>query len=161
MVDKREMFINKDDEVISKPYSPANLIQHHRYVSTQVTVEASARMPEKVKIVSMSDAYYHLYKWHFCALTIDYHKEVGIDLHQVVYRMLKYRCNRDKELLAIVKAQVPGAFYTINGGGKIYTRVQGGIGLRKDASLKEIWAIMRVLVDLSTNPSQTKLFIRL
>lgn len=160
MENDQDLFINNDDQVSAHRYSPSNFIHHRQYISNQVVVEHPATMPEKVRIVSLSDAYYHLYKWNFCALTIDYHKEVGNDLHQIVYRMLKYRCNRDKELLAIIRSEVPNAFYTINGGGKILTRVQGGVGLRKDATLKEIWAVMRALVDLSTDPSQTKLFIK-
>ena len=147
-----DLFINENDEAITERYSPSNFIHHRTFVSNKVVVEQSAKMPERVRTVSLSEAYYHLYKWHFCALTIDYHKEVGNNLHQIVYRMLKYRCQRDQELLPIIRSQVPAAFYTINGGGKIKTRVQGGIGLRADASVKEIWAIMRMLVDLSTNP---------
>lgn len=159
-VDTRDLFRDGSDLPASKPYHVEDLIQHH-YVSDKVVVVQAPQLPSKTKLVSLSDAYYHLYKWHFCALTIDYHQEVGVDLHQIVYRMLKYRCHRDPELLSVIENEVPSAFYKIQGGGKILTRVQGSTGLRSQASLKEIWTVMHWLIRLSNNPDKTGLYISL
>lgn len=139
-------------------YSPENLIYHGR-LSNKVVIEQLPLIKSKTRSVSIGEAYYHLYKWKFVGLLIDDYQVNGRNLWELALRMLRYRCRLDDELLKVVKNEVEPAFYVINGGGKVLTRVQGGIGLKQTASTRDCWAIIKTLAKYSYNPKKARLFV--
>lgn len=148
-------------KIEKKRYSPESLITHRYYQSAKVVLEHPAVMPAKNRPVTINEAYYHLGKWKFVGLKIDEYVISGPDLHTLVYRMLKHQCLHDEELLGVIEQQVPSAFYKIDGGGKIKTRVQGSVGLRSDATLSEIWRVLHCLVTYSYNSKVARLYAKI
>lgn len=130
------------------------------YASSQVVVEHMATFPEKTRPVSISEAYYHLYKWKFCGAVIDHFRVTGNDLWEVAFRMLKHCCITDEELAGVLASEIPSAFYQIDTGGKILTRVYRGVGLRRTVSRKALWQIIRRLAELSRYPKLARFIIK-
>lgn len=139
-------------------YSPEKFI-HHGYVSNRVVIERLPVIKPKTQIVSISEAYYHLYKWKFVGLLIDDYQVNGQNLWDLALRMLRYRCQQDPELINVVVNEVEVAFKKVTGGGKVLTRIQGGIVLKPDATKKDCWAIIRTLVKYSYHPKQARLYV--
>lgn len=158
-VSTMDLFRNDDDFIQPHRYSAESLI-HHSYVSNRVVIEQPAKVKEKSKVVSVEEAYYHLYKYKFLGIVIDGHREVGNNLYEVTLRILKSRCLRDSQLLNIVCDEVPSAFSKIYGGGRIMSRVSGSVGLRTDASLKELWAILSVLTKYCQHPEKVVFYVK-
>lgn len=141
-------------------YSPEKYI-HHGSVSNRVVIEQLPVIKPKTQVVSIGEAYYHLHKWKFVGLLIDDYQVNGQDLWDLALRMLRYRCQRDPELIDVVKNEVGTAFKTVTGGGKVLTRIQGGVVLKRDATSKDCWAIIRTLAKYSYNPKKARLYIEL
>ena len=143
-----------------KMYSPEKYI-HHGSVSNRVVIERLPVIKPKTQVVSIGEAYYHLHKWKFVGLLIDDYQVNGQDLWDLALRMLRYRCQRDPELIDVVKNEVGTAFKTVTGGGKVLTRIQGGVILKPDATSKDCWAIIRTLAKYSYNPKKAHLYVEL
>lgn len=141
-------------------YSPEKYI-HHGSVSNRVVIERLPVIKPKTQVVSIGEAYYHLHKWKFVGLLIDDYQVNGQDLWDLTLRMLRYRCQRDPELIDVVKTEVGTAFKTVTGGGKVLTRIQGGVILKPDATSKDCWAIIRTLAKYSYNPKKARLYVEL
>ena len=92
-------------------YSPEKYI-HHGSVSNRVVIERLPVIKPKTQVVSIGEAYYHLHKWKFVGLLIDDYQVNGQDLWDLALRMLRYRCQRDPELIDVVKNEVGTAFKT-------------------------------------------------
>lgn len=143
---------------MASDYSPEKFIQHG-YVSNRVVIERLPVIKPQTQTVSISEAYYHLYKWKFVGLLIDDYQVNGQNLWDLALRMLRYRCQQDPELINVVVNEVEVAFKKVTGGGKLLTRIQGGIVLKPDATKKDCWAIIRTLAKYSYNPQKARLYV--
>lgn len=146
--------------MMASDYSPEKFI-HHGQISNRVVIERLPVIKAKTRTVSIGEAYYHLYKWKFVGLLIDDYQVNGKNLWDLALRMLRHRCQQDPELINVVVNEVGTAFKTITGGGKILTRIQGGIVLRSDATKKDCWAIIKTLAKYSYNPKKARLYAEL
>lgn len=131
-----------DNRPYQKPKSYRSLI-NKTPVTSDVIVSYVQPKVMSLPSVDLEEAYHQLYHQQYVALKMGQYVVFGSNLRELAYRMLKYQCRGDYQFVLDVQKVAPSGFFEIVGGGHVYTRVAGRIGLRSDLSRQEAWAVIK------------------